>query len=945
MKNCTLKFIIGDVEISVDVDSSTEILNQDGSLNQNNLADVFKNSKDKKKIIDAILDHRNTSTRLNKTDFATAVPNHTMHTLRTQFSGELDFGKNFEANVLLVDKIAYKGNYGIPNYRTVVNGQEKFVIKREDLKKFAAYTRLRSAINDLMSQTSTFSEEQRDNILNGDNGLIKLVEKLSTSDQIGLRNPEIIQQEIDKAIDQVVSDLNKELERLNNELSEFENNPDAEVAVRRVLSKDKPNKQEQDALLKYNNGDSKKIIIEHRKYLSNKINQIKNKLNNQNFTTPEITSLKDELKKSSKSKRKIPSDVKLFLEDFINNPSFYSRNLSESDHLTVMNFIRMILGKSDKRKHGDRIADLINMQLIYPVQDKSLKSNQVKIKTDDLIKILIENLDLSEEQVNELKDLENLNYNTIKKYLEDYFISIADNYKIVTNSGQFDKNKDVLILKTDTDTFEALLQDDIEELYNGKNIFDYKSHHIYSLTINNQKKYCFSTHYIGLFDKSFKFYDNINDAILAIDRKVSGMYIQDFSKDNFETKSDRSIFSVKVNQFYQEAGVISKYAHPYGKYRVTNMTTNDFISWLYENFNNEQQKKILNWLQNKTEVDENQDIDVGEDEEVSEWNELNNNITNIDFEKAALFLSYFGYIANGLNLNSSYRPVDKELDDFIDNFKDDKVYYSIISSYSVKGNRYINVAKNKSNETNLISYDTSAKRPEPILHSLKALAEEFNKRGIPTQVIYDSDIEQILKIKDSPKAFVKDGVIYLNGSKASVSDGYHEYTHILLGMLKAYNKDAYNKLLSLYRNTFEEESIKQKIESLREQYQNLYKDVDDINMLEELFAEDYGKFLLKKSISSNVSLFTELDIESKAIANDFFNKITTEDYSNITLYELLSNFSSAIQRNKKTKQFILPNYSQDSEEAVNDFIENAKVVDSRDLKFDGENSLLKRCEK
>jgi hypothetical protein len=94
----------------------------------------------------------------------------------------------------------------------------------------------------------------------------------------------------------------------------------------------------------------------------------------------------------------------------------------------------MISGKSDKRKYGERIADLINMKLIYPIQDKTLKSRQIKIKTDDLIKILIENLELSQTELEQLQDKLNLKFDLISNYLNKHFLSFSD-YELVTNSG------------------------------------------------------------------------------------------------------------------------------------------------------------------------------------------------------------------------------------------------------------------------------------------------------------------------------------------------------------------------------------------------------------------------------------------------------------------------------------------------------------------------------
>jgi hypothetical protein len=173
----------------------------------------------------------------------------------------------------------------------------------------------------------------------------------------------------------------------------------------------------------------------HENYLKNKIKQLEKKLaniENGKFTTPEITELRHEL--NQPESRKIPTDVKLFLEDFINNPSFYQKNLSISDYLSVSNFLRMISGKSDKRKYGERIADLINMKLIYPIQDKTLKSRQIKIKTDDLSKILIENLELSQTELEQLQDKLNLKFDLISNYLNKHFLSFSD-YELVTNSG------------------------------------------------------------------------------------------------------------------------------------------------------------------------------------------------------------------------------------------------------------------------------------------------------------------------------------------------------------------------------------------------------------------------------------------------------------------------------------------------------------------------------
>lgn len=47
------------------------------------------------------------------------------------------------------------------------------------------------------------------------------------------------------------------------------------------------------------------------------------------------------------------------------------------------------------------------------------------------------------------------------------------------------------------------------------------------------------------------------------------------------------------------------------------------------------------------------------------------------------------------------------------------------------------------------------------------------------------------------KGFVRNGEIYINSSNATDEDLFHEYTHIMLGILKAKNYENYQDLVTL----------------------------------------------------------------------------------------------------------------------------------------------------
>ena len=92
-------------------------------------------------------------------------------------------------------------------------------------------------------------------------------------------------------------------------------------------------------------------------------------------------------------------------------------------------------------------------------------------------------------------------------------------------------------------------------------------------------------------------------------------------------------------------------------------------------------------------------------------------------------------------------------------------------------------------------------------------------------------------VNQNAKAFLKNGIIYLNAKAATYSDVMHEYTHLFLQLLKANNIDNYNKIINRFKELLKEDIIKE--------YKDKYakEKLSDDELIEEIFADKYGNFL------------------------------------------------------------------------------------------------------
>lgn len=192
----------------------------------------------------------------------------------------------------------------------------------------------------------------------------------------------------------------------------------------------------------------------------------------------------------------------------------------------------------------------------------------------------------------------------------------------------------------------------------------------------------------------------------------------------------------------------------------------------------------------------------------------------------------------------------------------------------------------------LVSIDEGTARPSQSVRLLDDLAQKLqDKLGVQVHVETQSSLEELFKewgeeMPSNVHGFVRGGEIYINSSTATDEDFVHEYTHLMLGVLKARNYDNYYELINLVGNSKECEYLKK---SLKKAYPNLA----DTDLNEEVFAAAFGKHLSGHDFG--VFLNGELKSAKQAVDSDMGSifskaKITNEFYHS-KLRNVFSQFS------------------------------------------------------
>lgn len=190
-----------------------------------------------------------------------------------------------------------------------------------------------------------------------------------------------------------------------------------------------------------------------------------------------------------------------------------------------------------------------------------------------------------------------------------------------------------------------------------------------------------------------------------------------------------------------------------------------------------------------------------------------------------------------------------------------------------------------------VKYDEVG-RPLSSTRLLKDLAKKMqDKLGIVIHVESQSDLEQLFKewsleMPPNTKGFVHNGEIYINMSNATQSDLFHEYTHIMLGILKSKNFDNYYKLVEILANTKYGSRVKK---DLKDSYPYLA----DSDLNEEVFAELLGKYLAGKGMDAflNNQLSIQKQVIDEKLGSIFSLNPISEEFYNSTWDNIFKQFS------------------------------------------------------
>ena len=192
----------------------------------------------------------------------------------------------------------------------------------------------------------------------------------------------------------------------------------------------------------------------------------------------------------------------------------------------------------------------------------------------------------------------------------------------------------------------------------------------------------------------------------------------------------------------------------------------------------------------------------------------------------------------------------------------------------------------------LVSINEGTARPAQSIRLLDDLAQKlYDKLGVQVHVETQSNLEDLFRewgeeMPSDVHGFVRGGEIYINSSTATDEDFIHEYTHLMLGVLKARNYDNYYELVNIVGNLKECEYLKK---SLKNSYPNLA----DIDLNEEVFAVELGKYLSGHDLG--MFLNGELKSAKQAVDSEMgsiFSKAKiTDEFYHSKLRNVLSQFS------------------------------------------------------
>lgn len=245
-------------------------------------------------------------------------------------------------------------------------------------------------------------------------------------------------------------------------------------------------------------------------------------------------------------------------------------------------------------------------------------------------------------------------------------------------------------------------------------------------------------------------------------------------------------------------------------------------------------------------------------------------------EKIALFI----YKVNERLENN--RDNDEEINNIVNEIDTaDKRYYYIESKDWIEEK---SIFKYKVIPTNPILIDNYKKsKRTPVVTLMSAIATTLkDKFNVEVNLNTSEQLKELFPDIDAntDKAFIRDGKIYVNTTIARSTDLLHEYTHLVLGVLKV-NPDLRSNYEQLMYQVSQTSEGKEVIENISETYKNLSK----MDIMEEAFAKLFSGYIMR-TYNPNVNKIFE--------GQDSFFKQTTRILFNTKVNDIKSFYGKSI---------------------------------------------------
>lgn len=250
---------------------------------------------------------------------------------------------------------------------------------------------------------------------------------------------------------------------------------------------------------------------------------------------------------------------------------------------------------------------------------------------------------------------------------------------------------------------------------------------------------------------------------------------------------------------------------------------------------------------------------------VRKWNisdEIKNNILN-DIntpEKIALFL----YKVN--ELLKADRSNEQVISTILEQIQtQQRKYYYIDSKQSYRGKYKYRVIPTNPNQIENYKKDKQV----PVTELISAIGQVLNSQfGVSINMLTSSEVKEMFPDIDAntAKAFIRNGQIYINTTIAEVTDPLHEFTHLILGVLKSDPQliRNYEQLMYIVSNTDEG---RRKIQKLRE----IYDSISEVDLMEEAFVDLFSSHILGQLNPNFERIFTSVDTYMQDATKIIFN--------------------------------------------------------------------------